>query len=105
MGPHVSSLASPVFGISAKHVEKVKKNPKTSERIPTLPDVSKGVRMHPSRSEQVPARLRSHENLENFAKTSRKLREVRASAAVDLGFFFRGTEASTKRDKSCEALL
>ena len=48
--------------------------------------------MHLSRSKQVPARPRSHENLENLTKTSRKLRETRASAAVDLGRVFRWHE-------------
>ena len=68
MGAHISSLASPVLGTSAKTVEKNQKIPKTSERFRTLPDVSERVRMHPSRSEQVPARLRSYENLEKLAK-------------------------------------
>ena len=51
---------------------------KSSKNISTLQIASERVRMHPSRSEQVRAHLRSHENLENLAKTSRKLRETRA---------------------------
>ena len=82
-GHNLSSLASLVSGTSAKNVEKNVKIPKTSERFLTLPKVSERVQMHPSRSEQVPACLRSYENLENLAKTSRKLRETRASVVVN----------------------
>ena len=57
---------------------KTKKIQKNSKNVRTLPNVSECVRMHPGRSEQVPARLKSYENLENPAKTSRKLRETRA---------------------------
>ena len=43
--------------------------------------------MHPRRSKQIPARLQTYENCEklreNFAKTSRKLRERRVRAVVD----------------------
>ena len=40
--------------------------------------------MHSSRSAQVPARLRTYENFEKLAKTSRKLHETRVSAIVHL---------------------
>ena len=65
-------------------LKKIRKIPKKFERFGTLLNVSERVRMHRSRSEQVPARLRSYENLENLAKTSRKPRETCASAVVDL---------------------
>ena len=80
VGTHISSLASPVFGTSAKNVEKIQQkfetNPKTSKRFRTLPNVSEPVRTHPGRSEQVQTRLRTYENFEKLAKTSRKLRKT-----------------------------
>ena len=79
-GGHTLSLASPLLGISAKMLKKSK----NLENVGTLMQVSERVQMHLSRSEQVPALLRSYENLENLLKASRKLRETRASAVVDL---------------------
>ena len=64
-------------------LKKIQTIPKTPECFRALPDISERVQMNPSRSEQVPARLRTYENFEKLAKTSRKLRETRASAVVD----------------------
>ena len=82
VGPHISSLASPVFVTRAKFLEKKEKS-KTSECFRTYPNVSEHIGMHPSRSEQLPACFQTYENFEKLAKTSRKLRETRASAVVD----------------------
>ena len=52
-----------------------KKNRETFERFRMLSSASERVRTHPGRSEQVQTRLRTYENFEKLAKTSRKLRE------------------------------
>ena len=49
-----------------------------------LPSASELVPTHPGRSEQVQTRVRTYENFEKLAKTSRKLRERRVRAVVDL---------------------
>ena len=70
VGPHISSLASPVFGTSAKNVQKIRKNPKTCEHFWTLSDVSERVQMQPSRSEQ-------SQHVSELTKTSKSLRKLR----------------------------
>ena len=66
-------------------VEIFQRFPKTSECFQKLPSASKRVPTHPGRPKQVQTRLRTNENLEklceNFAKTSRKLRENFAKVA------------------------
>ena len=49
-----------------------------------LPSASERVRTHLGRSEQIQIPLRTYENFEKLAKTSRKLREARARAVVSV---------------------
>ena len=70
VGAYISSLASLVFGTSANF----RKFPKTSQCFRALPSASERVQTHPGRSEQVQTRLRSYENFEKLAKTSRACR-------------------------------
>ena len=70
-GAHISSLASPVLAQARKIL---KKSQKFQKRL-NASECCKRIQMHPSRSEQVPARLSGYENLENLANTSQKLRE------------------------------
>ena len=62
---------------TSKHAENFQKNRKTSERFRMLPSASERVRTHPGRSEQVQTRLRTYENFEKLAKTSRMSRACR----------------------------
>ena len=78
-GAHISSLASPVFGTSAKNVEKFRKRPNASERFRTYPNASECIRVGPNRSQHVSEPTKTSKS---FAKTSQKLRETRASAVV-----------------------
>ena len=86
---HISSQASPVFGTSAKKIKNVENFQKKSENVRTLPNASERIRTCPNASGKVRTGPNTSPNLrklrktcENFAKTSRKLRERRVRAVV-----------------------
>ena len=60
---------------STKFSEIFRTCPNASERIQMHPNVSECIRAHPNRSEQVRKARKTFENVEQFAKNSRKFHE------------------------------